>query len=864
MLGTFHTVLRAARPSQCRTLRLSSLFYRGLSSSSDSTSSSSDSEYDNKRSASKSKSKSKSNFKDTGAPSKRTNDLDEDIDPDEVRYILERAEKIKQMQKLKMAGKDGGNKSSSPAQSNNSSNGNKSTAAASDSAPPVRAVEPPYDHDTALDDFESTKTRKLLLEIIDEAKTPEEKEKALAYLAAINKERYAVREARELLSELHHLNNKDAEDTDSDSDINRTEEEVAKKQLSLRQLYEQTFTDDLSFYENSFIPLLQQAADPGMYNEVNAKSINGGLNRYNMVAPPIPQDLRLEEISYPPDNEPPKTWIQAFKRTEGHYMMSKRMAVNHIPNVRLPQVGVEWPDDVVDYRDNVRYSPLGHCIADVGKFYEPCYKKIQEVLPEGFAHCVEHEFKFTGTTRLQIRPQAIQILDTLRSLKKGLKVTDAIILDGESGTGKSCTLQHAVNFAREAEMLTMWIPNSKKLMFESLEWYPSLVYEDMWEQPGFAVELLNNFVKAHGNILSYLPRRGDYGVKYTGNPYDKSLRKAHKEREAFVLGELASKEEKKWTSKNAVPSPGDITLEDILKELDNTAANYEYERENAEELRMQAEHMGEEYVPPPDDFDLDAAKKKATEDFKLQKEMEAIEKANAEKLQKEEELKSLKSEKEAEELEEKMTTRLAKEWTSRAKEGTLMHMIEWGLAAPAQSVQLVAHLREELAMITEVPVVIAIDGINWLYHISDYYDGPEYRITADKLVLPSTFHELTPEGVRTGPLKLQNGIVLCSTDYNKQYYNSRYKITRSDRRTHKVDPFKMTPALARLSIQMGKYNDWETEAAVMNYFDRDQLQFKPNRAVIQQIRVMGDANPRKVRLYIEHGMLQWERPYHSR
>lgn len=108
-------------------------------------------------------------------------------------------------------------------------------------------------------------------------------------------------------------------------------------------------------------------------------------------------------------------------------------------------------------------------------------------------------------------------------------------------------------------------------------------------------------------------------------------------------------------------------------------------------------------------------------------------------------------------MEERLAARLHKEWSPKGDAGTLLHMIEWGLAAPAQSVQLVAHLREELAQVTDVPVVIAIDGINWLYHMSEYYNGPDQRIPASQLLLARTFQEFTPKGVRGGALGLKNG-----------------------------------------------------------------------------------------------------------
>ncbi len=100
-------------------------------------------------------------------------------------------------------------------------------------------------------------------------------------------------------------------------------------------------------------------------------------------------------------------------------------------------------------------------------------------------------------------------------------------------------------------------------MFQGFEWYPSLVYEGMFEQPTEATQLLKNFLSAHGPMLAELPQKGEYKGKYYGNPYDPSLRKAHKEREEFVLGALQDAEKKRFETiqnKNNEIVPQEETL----------------------------------------------------------------------------------------------------------------------------------------------------------------------------------------------------------------------------------------------------------------------------------------------------------------
>ena len=59
------------------------------------------------------------------------------------------------------------------------------------------------------------------------------------------------------------------------------------------------------------------------------------------------------------------------------------------------------------------------------------------------------------------------------------------------------------------------------------------------------------------------------------------------------------------------------------------------------------------------------------------------------------------------------------------------------------------------------------------------------------------------------------------------------------------------------SITINGYTDSETEAALLNYFDRGHIPLKVNRPLIQQARVCSDSNPEALRRYVKSGILHY-------
>jgi hypothetical protein len=71
----------------------------------------------------------------------------------------------------------------------------------------------------------------------------------------------------------------------------------------------------------------------------------------------------------------------------------------------------------VNNRPGVYTNPLGHCLADIGKFYEQVPDEVSTLIPEGTAGKMDGEFKLTRKNRILIRRQQIEAIDILRRFK---------------------------------------------------------------------------------------------------------------------------------------------------------------------------------------------------------------------------------------------------------------------------------------------------------------------------------------------------------------------------------------------------------------------------------------------------------------
>lgn len=78
----------------------------------------------------------------------------------------------------------------------------------------------------------------------------------------------------------------------------------------------------------------------------------------------------------------------------------------------------------------------------------------------------------------------------------------------------SWALHQIVQFARESNWLTLYIPNPRSWCYEAPYVMKSPYQEDKFDIDVFGVELLEKVLQCHGEQLSTVKVRGDYGERY--------------------------------------------------------------------------------------------------------------------------------------------------------------------------------------------------------------------------------------------------------------------------------------------------------------------------------------------------------------
>jgi hypothetical protein len=80
---------------------------------------------------------------------------------------------------------------------------------------------------------------------------------------------------------------------------------------------------------------------------------------------------------------------------------------------------------------------------------------------------------------------------------------------------------------------------------------------------------------------------------------------------------------------------------------------------------------------------------------------------------------------------------------------SLKDMVEWGLHHPSASSDTLIDVLGELRGVTEVPVLVAVDGVNALYETSVYpEEGSGEPLPGHRLTVPAAFQCLGPEGFK--------------------------------------------------------------------------------------------------------------------
>ncbi|KAK3233962.1 hypothetical protein CYMTET_55767, partial [Cymbomonas tetramitiformis] len=143
-------------------------------------------------------------------------------------------------------------------------------------------------------------------------------------------------------------------------------------------------------------------------------------------------------------------------------------------------------------------------VKDVGKLYNVSGVTERQYIPEGCGG-LRAEFEATEVRRLLLRENFLRLIQ-LDLVPEGKPAKKPILLQGPLGAGKSILLSQVVHWARASGWLVMYLPNAPHLLSNS-----SFVKNEatgMWDTPDTVYDLLQDFQKAHGELLDELESSG--------------------------------------------------------------------------------------------------------------------------------------------------------------------------------------------------------------------------------------------------------------------------------------------------------------------------------------------------------------------
>ncbi|TMW61505.1 hypothetical protein Poli38472_012696 [Pythium oligandrum] len=152
---------------------------------------------------------------------------------------------------------------------------------------------------------------------------------------------------------------------------------------------------------------------------------------------------------------------------------------------------------------------------ETSKFF-PFLKETQDKLvPEGINKRTEATFDLVGHRHLMLRENTSKIISIMQDWENSKKdSTGAFVIDGDRGCGKTLALQQIVQYARERNWLVLYVPQARSWCYEAPYVIPSPYMEGKYDIDAYGVELLEKFLHCHGEQLSSIPLRGDYGDRY--------------------------------------------------------------------------------------------------------------------------------------------------------------------------------------------------------------------------------------------------------------------------------------------------------------------------------------------------------------
>jgi Mitochondrial ribosomal death-associated protein 3 len=132
---------------------------------------------------------------------------------------------------------------------------------------------------------------------------------------------------------------------------------------------------------------------------------------------------------------------------------------------------------------------------------------------------------------------------------------------------------------------------------------------------------------------------------------------------------------------------------------------------------------------------------------------------------------------------------------------TLADMLTWGIAHPAGATDALLDFLSEIRLVTEFPVLVAIDGLNLLYDSPSIYPQDGENVPPEKLSVPSSFHVMNDKGFNEA-MTLKRGVYLTA-------------ITR--KHSAKMRLFEVTDAREKFRVRVPELTRQEIYSTLKHY-----------------------------------------------
>lgn len=150
-------------------------------------------------------------------------------------------------------------------------------------------------------------------------------------------------------------------------------------------------------------------------------------------------------------------------------------------------------------------------LKDGGKFFSVDQTEIAEIMPEGLSKKMKYTLETTPKSHWMLRTKTKALMSRLQKWPRMAKeVPSALILDGESGTGKSVALAQIVQFCRAEGWLALYIPNARSWCFDAPYVEESKTHPGKYDVGDVVEQMLEKFLKVHEDKLGEIELMESY------------------------------------------------------------------------------------------------------------------------------------------------------------------------------------------------------------------------------------------------------------------------------------------------------------------------------------------------------------------